>query len=166
MISASVLLAFCLIPLAEMLGLPTLTPYVDPVMVATVVVLFCLSMPFRMASDAIKELLNRAPPRRVREPVHDAVESVLAQWAAHDFSLRMVRPGRTLYLLVHVVLPVNSQAAAISEQDRIRAELHEHLCRIAQPLVLDVVFTGDARWAAPGKGQGPLPSGYDTLGRL
>ena len=155
-ISASVLLAFCLIPLAGMVGVPEITPYVDPVMVATVVVLFCLSMPFRMASDAIKELLNRAPPKRVREPVHDAVASVLGKWAAHDFSLRMVRPGRTLYLLVHVVLPEDSQAEGINEQDRIRNELHDHLRRIAQPLVLDVVFTGEARWAAPGNGQGPV----------
>ncbi|MGM0449718.1 MAG: cation diffusion facilitator family transporter [Pseudomonadota bacterium] len=155
-ISASVLLAFCLIPLAQSLGVPEIAPYVDPVMVATVVVLFCLSTPFRMASDAIKELLNRAPPKHVRKPVHDAVAAVLDDWSARDFSLRMVRPGRTLYLLVHVVLPEGSHAATLSEQDRIRTQLDERLRRIAQPLVLDVVFTGEARWAAPGNGQGAV----------
>lgn len=155
-ISASVLLAFCLIPVAEWAGLGQLTPYVDPLMVAAVVVLFCLSMPFRMASDAIKELLNRAPPKSVREPVQEVVAEVVGDCAACDFSLRMVRPGRTLYLLVHVVVPQDSPAAGLAEQDRIRRDLDARLRRIVRPLVLDVVFTGEARWAAPTNGQAPV----------
>lgn len=154
-ISASVLLAFCLIPLAPPLGLAGFTPYVDPLMVATVVVLFCLSTPFRMASDAIKELLNRAPPKHVRQPVHEEVAAVVAQWGAEDFSLRMVRPGRTLYLLVHVVLPDDSSNAGLVQQDRFRDHLNERLRCLVQPLVLDVVFTADPRWAAPTNGHGP-----------
>ncbi|WP_295720172.1 cation diffusion facilitator family transporter [uncultured Halovibrio sp.] len=154
-ISASVLLAFCLIPLAEAVGFSVITPYVDPLMVATVVVLFCLSTPFRMASDAIKELLNRAPPKHVRQPVHDVVEAVVEEWGAQDFSLRMVRPGRTLYLLVHVVLPAASDNGTLGQQDRIRTDLDGRLRRIVPSLVLDVVFTADPRWAAPTNGHEP-----------
>mgnify|MGYP000105397288 CR=1 FL=1 len=155
-ISASVLVAFCLIPVAEAADFAVITPYVDPLMVAAVVVLFCLSTPFRMASDAIKELLNRAPPKHVRQPVHDVVAEVIAACDASEFSLRMVRPGRTLYLLVHVVLPEGSGNAGLVQQDRIRTHLDERLRRIVESLVLDVVFTADPRWAAPSRGDEPV----------
>lgn len=154
-ISAAVLMAFCLIPVAQAADFSVITPYVDPLMVAAVVVLFCLSTPLRMASDAIKELLNRAPPEHVRQPIHDVVAEVVAEWDANEFSLRMVRPGRTLYLLVHVVLSEESDNAGLAQQDRIRAHLDERLRRIVRSRVLDVVFTADPRWAAASKGDEP-----------
>lgn len=151
-ISASVLVAFCLIPVASRVGWSALTPYVDPLMVAVVVVLFCLSTPFRMASDAIKELLNRAPPRRVREPVRESVDEVLGHWPVSDYSLRMVRPGRTLYLLIYVVLPSDSSVSDLTSLDRLRGELDARVRTVYAPLILDVVFTADSRWAAPTNG--------------
>jgi cation diffusion facilitator family transporter len=151
-ISASVLIAFCLIPVANMSGWSALTPYVDPLMVAVVVVLFCLSAPFRMASEAIKELLNRAPPSRIRHPVQSAVEEVLGHWPVSDFSLRMVRPGRTLYLVIYVVLPEDSHVSDLKTLDRLREQLDNGVRAICSPLILDVVFTADSRWVVPTNG--------------
>ncbi len=61
LISSSVLLTFCFLPVARWLGWYQILPYVDSVLVIAVV-LFCLSMPIRMARGALRELLNRAPP--------------------------------------------------------------------------------------------------------
>lgn len=151
-ISASVLVAFCLIPVADMAGWSFITPYVDPLMVAVVVVLFCLSAPFRMASDAIKELLNRAPPGWIRQPVRRAVDEVLGGWPVNEYSLRMVRPGRTLYLVIYVVLPANSHVSDLGTLDRLREQLDRSVRDVYSPLILDVVFTADSRWMLPTNG--------------
>ena len=151
-ISASVLAAFCVIPLAKMSGWSAITPYVDPLMVAVVIVLFCLSAPFRMASGAIKELLNRAPPSRIRYPVQSAVEEILGNWPVIDFNLRMVRPGRTLYLVIYVVLPEDSHVSDLGTLDRLREQLDRGIRSVCSPLILDVVFTTDSRWMVPTNG--------------
>ena len=151
-ISASVLLAFCLIPLARWLGYDGIVPYVDPILVAFVVVVFCLGVPFRMASRAIKELLNRAPPRHIRGPVREAVDEALAHLPSHHHLVRMVRPGRTLYLSVYVVMPEDYPLEGIAELDRIRGDLDARVRQVYPQLVLDVVFTTQAYWAAPTNG--------------
>ncbi len=151
-ISVSVLGAFCVIPLVRWMGQPQLAPLVDPLLVAGVVLLFCVGAPARMALRAVKELLNRAPPRRIRRPVTRAVDEVLRSLPVQERVIRMVKPGRTLYVSLYVVLPVDFRAADIAAMDRIRAELDEHIRKVYPRLVLDVVFTGDRRWVVPGTG--------------
>ncbi|HAJ44152.1 MAG TPA: cation transporter, partial [Alcanivorax sp.] len=77
LISSGVLLTFCMIPVARFFDRDDIVPYVDSVLVIAVV-LFCLSVPIRMAKGAIMELLNRAPPRELRRPVLAAIDAALA----------------------------------------------------------------------------------------
>lgn len=146
-ISASVLSAFCLVMLFERLGWLTVLPYVDAVLVIAVVVL-CLGVPVRMASQALKELLNKTPEEAMAEPVRQAVANALADTAAQEVRVRMVRPGRLLYVMVHVVLSENASLSVI-EQDALRANVDDEVRRCYSPVVCDVVFTADTRWAAP-----------------
>lgn len=154
MISAAVLLAFCLIPLARAWGHGGMTPYIDPVLVA-VVVLICIGVPLRMAWRGIMELLDRAPPDHVVRPLRKAVDEVLAPLPVRSLYLRVVRPGRTVFVTAHIVLPEDFPVERLTRLDQLRHELDEALRRIEPRLVADIVFTADERWAAPTSGVMP-----------
>ncbi len=65
----------------------------------------------------------------------------------------MVCPGRTFYLMVHVVLPENTPLNSLSAQDGLRDLIDDEVRRYYPSLVCDVIFTADDRWAAPCCGQ-------------
>ncbi|MEG3081214.1 cation diffusion facilitator family transporter [Halomonas sp. 5021] len=149
-ISASVLAAFCLVLIFEKLNWQSVLTYIDPLLVIAVVVL-CMGVPVRMASQALKELLNKTPEEALAEPVHQAVGRALADIETQEVRVRMVRPGRLLYVIVHVVLPTTPDIS-IAAQDKLRAKVDEEVRRYYSPVVCDVVFTADTRWAAPSCG--------------
>lgn len=148
LISAAVLGAFCLVPLFRWLGWYPLVPYVDAVLVL-LVVLLCLSVPIRMASRAIMELLNRAPPASVAVPVRAAIEDALSGLPVQALYVRMVRPGRMLYVTVHVVLPEDYALHTLGELDAAYHRVYEAVRRVHRITVADVVFTADEALAAP-----------------
>jgi len=149
-ISAAVLSAFCLVMLFEHLDWQAILPYVDSVLVIAVVLL-CLGVPVRMASQALQELLNKTPEEAIAVPVRQAVANALAATDTREVRVRMVRPGRLLYVIVHVVLP-DTPLLTIASQDALRARVDEEVRRYYSPVVCDVVFTADTRWAAPSCG--------------
>jgi len=147
-ISAAVLTAFSLMLLFEYLGWHVILPYIDPVLVIAVGVL-CLGVPVRMASQALQELLNKAPAENFALPVRKAVAKALAHVETKKVRFRMVCPGRTFYLMVHVVLPEDTPFNSLSAQDRLRDLIDYEARRYYPLLVCDVIFTADDRWAAP-----------------
>lgn len=149
-ISAAILTAFCMVMLFEQLGWSTVVPYVDSVLVIAVVIL-CLGVPVRMASQALKELLNKTPDEAIAKPVRQAVARGLADIDTVEVRVRMVRPGRLLYIIVHVVLP-DASDISVTTQDALRARVDDEVRRYYSPVVCDVMFTGDTRWAAPSCG--------------
>lgn len=151
-ISAAVLVAFCLVMLFERLDWRGIVPYVDSLLVMAVVLL-CLGVPVRMASQALRELLNKTPDETIAEPVRQAIARGLADIDTQEVRVRMVRPGRLLYIMVHVVLPKALHDSTLAHQDALRQQIDEEVRRIYSPVVCDVVFTEDDRWAAPSCGQ-------------
>ncbi len=105
-----------------------------------------------MASQALRELLNKTPEEAVAEPVRQAVARGLADIDTLEVRVRMVRPGRLLYVIVHVVLPKGLPEATLAKQDALRQRIDEEVRRDYSPVVCDVVFTADNRWAAPSCG--------------
>ena len=156
LISAAVLLAFCLIPVVQALGWHAVVPYVDSWLVIAVVLL-CLGVPVRVAKNAILELLNRSPRPDVVDLVRVAITAALAALPTDAIYIRMVRPGRMLYVTVHVVL-VKGHPLSIEEADRWRATLDASVRRISTPVLVETLFTGDRRWAAPSAGLGEAES--------
>jgi len=154
-ISGALIAGFCMVPLLRYFGWHEATAYVDPVLVAALVLLL-IGMPVRMARQAILELLNRAPGDEIRCPVTAAVDRALAGLPVRERHVRLVRPGRTLYVLVHVVLPADWQVDGLGALDAVRERI-EQAVRAAHPrLLLDVVFTADPYWAAPNSGVAAL----------
>jgi len=149
LISASVLVAFCLIPIVRGMGWEHLTPYVDPVVV-TAVVLISAGIPIRMAWRAIMELLDRSPPWQVTAPVHEAVRHTLAQHLpVENVYVRIVQPGRTMFVTIHVVLPADYPVGTLGTLDAVREAVDMRLKAIHPWSITDVMFTSEERWAQP-----------------
>ena len=163
-VSCVVLIGFCLAPVFEALGWSAAVPYIDPVLVAGVVLVF-LGVPVRMARESILELLNRAPDEPFERRVTAAVDEALASLPVHERHVRMVRPGRTLYVLVHVVLSERYAMDGIAALDTVRAGIDAAVRRLHSPLMVDVVFTADRRWAEPSSGtQSPAEAAITNAG--
>lgn len=148
LISSGVLLTFCMIPVARFFNQDAIVPYVDSVLVIAVV-LFCLSVPIRMARGAIMELLNRAPPRALRRPVLAAIDAALAGLPVRQHQVRMVRPGRQLYVMIHVVLPSDYPITGLAQLDTLRERLTRAVSAVYPHQVTDTLFTADPKWAEP-----------------
>ena len=147
-VSASVLLAFAGIFVLQATGLDALTPYVDPIVVITIVMI-SISVPVRMAYRALMALLNRAPTNEVIKQVTDIVDQSLHTLPVQERFVRVTQPGRQRMVLVHVVLPADYQPVALSELDAIREQTTQALCVAHMVTLVDILFTGDRQWGAP-----------------
>jgi cation diffusion facilitator family transporter len=162
LVSMAVVIGFGLDPLFVTAGWPRAAPYIDPLLVMAVVGVL-VGVPVRMAYRATLELLNRAPDRALEAAVTEAVDRVLAPIAPRERHVRMVRPGRTLYVLVHVVLPRDGSMPELAELDGLRVELDGAIREVHTPALVDTVFTTDPRWAAPSAGYGSPVAEVDEV---
>lgn len=161
-ISSAVLVAFLGIFLIRGTPLEYLAPYVDP-SVVLVVVLISISVPVRMAWQALMELLNRTPPEEIVQEVSQTVKACVADLPVQKLFVRVIQPGRTRMVLAHVVLPGDFQVETLVALDRVRTITLDRLKAGHLATMLDMVFTADARWGAPeglGKDNASLPGRY------
>jgi predicted Co/Zn/Cd cation transporter (cation efflux family) len=140
-VSLAVLLAFISI-------LDYLVPYVDPLLVITVVLLF-ISIPVRMAWQALMELLNRTPPAEILQQVQEAVKACTEHLPVQQLYVRVIQPGQTRMVLAHVVLPGDFQVGGLESLDALRAHTLKVLQKAHLATILDTVFTADPSWGAP-----------------
>jgi cation diffusion facilitator family transporter len=147
-ISSCVLIAFGGIFLFRLLGLDAIVPYVDPVVVLTVVVI-SLGVPVRMAWNALMELLNRAPPSGIVQEVTELVDAKLAGLPVQERFIRVIQPGRQRMVLVHVVLPTDYSPGTLGTLDTVREQTYEALSHAQGVTILDMLFTADRQWGAP-----------------
>ena len=114
-----------------------------------VVVLISISVPIRMAWKALMELLNRAPSPEVVQGVEQAVKASLKKLPVVESFVRVLQPGRTRMVSVHVLLPDDYPIAGLGQLDGIRAEVLAELEKLHRPTIVDVIFTADRLWGAP-----------------
>lgn len=146
-ISTGVLLTFLSILLLRELGLDTLVPYVDPVLVLAVTAL-CIMIPIRMAWAALMALLNRAPAN-VTDEVRETVEGAIAELPVRELFVRVIQPGRMRHVMAHVVLPEDFGVESLSVLDEVRASTLRRLAEQYPEVVLDMLFMVDRAWGAP-----------------
>jgi predicted Co/Zn/Cd cation transporter (cation efflux family) len=144
-ISSAVLAAFAGVVAIRGTRLEFLSPYVDPVMVIAVV-LVTIWIPTRFAWRALMELLNRAPSPAILGRVRDIVRGAIADLPVERLFVRVLQPGRTRFVVVHLVLPPDF-SVCLPELDAIRARIWAALQAEHPTSVVDVLFTADARWA-------------------
>lgn len=146
-ISAGVLATFVGLWVIKGTGLERYAPYVDPALVL-IIVLALIAVPVRMSWNALMELLNRAPSGLADE-VRSVIEGAVDSLPVSELFVRVVQPGRTRLVAVHVVLPSDHPVSSIAELDLVRARAQEALERMYPATFLDMVFTGDRYWGAP-----------------
>ena len=147
-ISSAVLLAFGGIFLIRETRFSYLVPYVDPALVL-IVVLISISVPVRMAWQALMEMLNRTPPQNVVEQVRQIVRKDLAALPYRQLFVRVLQPGRTRIVMVHAVLPQDFPEIKLRVLDEIRRKTLESLKQAHLATIVDIVFTADSSLAEP-----------------
>jgi cation diffusion facilitator family transporter len=147
-ISSAVLLAFIGILLIKNSSLEYIVPYIDPSLVL-IVVLISISVPVRMAWQALMELLNRSPSPEIVQQVDDIVKKCTAGLPILSLFVRVIQPGRTRMVMVHLVLPTEFRVEGLPSLDAVRAETLKELKTAHLATVLDMVFTADPTWGAP-----------------
>jgi cation diffusion facilitator family transporter len=148
-IAGGMVLAFATALLLAASGRAGAAASIDAAFVIGVVVL-TIAVPLREARDALGGLLQEAPDDMTLDAVRADVARALAGLGEERFYLRVQKPGRTTYVLLHVLLPPEGQGLTIAEADRWREKVLAGLAPRHAPLDLDMVFTGDPVFAAPG----------------
>ena len=154
-ISGAVLVSFIVAWWLLRSGQEKAAMYVDPLLVVTVVVV-SISVPARMAWKAIMELLNRTPSVTIADEMKAIVESELEGLPVSRLWVRVIQPGRSRMVGVHVQLP-GDYPVTLEALDSVREGTAAALRARHQPLTLDMIFIGDAYW---GGGQGTAVSDH------
>ena len=144
-ISSGVALAFGVALVIQHTDWQFLLPYVDPALVM-VLALFLIPLPARTVFESVSQLLGAAPDPELEQQIRDRVHTLAQDYPIERLHLQMTVLGRSLYVLVQVLLPQTSPIREVQELDHMRQgftaviqEMHPH------PDV-DIVFTADTAW--------------------
>ena len=146
-ISSVVALAFFIVLLLQDTAADPWLKYVDQVLVMLMAVGF-LSIPYGIIRENWSQIIGSTPPSDLAEPVHIAIDRILALHGLTEHRLRLGRLGRQTYVQLYVIFtPEEAQGIDASEMDEFRQQLYDILSKDYANLVIDVIFTQDAVWA-------------------
>lgn len=117
-------------------------PYVDPTLVILLVVLM-IRDPVKIVVEGVGELLAVSPEDSIKLQVRDEFVRQVEEYPVISFNLRMLKAGRTHYLLAHVVVEPESRIDDIRAQDALRRQINSGLKKLQPPWEVDVVFVAD-----------------------
>lgn len=162
-ISLGMLAAFCLALFLQGRGMNAVARLVDPILVGLVVVL-TLGVPIRMAGHGLLALLNRAPDQVVVASVEALARGALTGLTAPTLYVRVLQPGRTTYVLVHVLLAEPDLNLDVRRADQLRRAMIAAIAERHAPVIVDIVFTATEELAAPTTGfVGTMPRGLGGI---
>ena len=144
-LSAAVLVGFLGAMLAQSRGNDDLAALIDPLMVATMSVVF-LALPVRLIRQGLRGTLAAAPDTDVQEAVRAAVTRIAH---AHGFarsSCRIAVFGERYDLTIGLLADAGTDIDDLAGADRVRAELQTALDELPYDLLMSVSITGDERW--------------------
>jgi len=145
LVGAGLLLAFLAVfLLADTTFAPYLV-YADPVMVA-VLVSISLPIPVKMIRDNLDDLLGRAPDPEFQAIVERNLKQALAGEQVQGHWLRILKTGRAVYLVIHILLETGHAIGTVSELDAIREKIKAGMRMIDSDFRMDVCFVGDKKW--------------------
>lgn len=145
-ISSGVLLTFVLITLIDRTQWRGVVPYVDPLLVV-IVCGVTINVPVKLAWRSLMELINRAPPEGVYAAVERTVRAALVELETESLVVRVLEPGRTRLVWVHVVLPRDLDIR-VEGLDAYRRQVDQALAQHHAQTLVDIVFTKNPEWGA------------------
>lgn len=119
--------------------------FVDPVLVL-VLVLGILKIPVDIIRAGVAQLLLAAPNRELQDHCAARLNQAFDATNTERVEVRMSQVGRLVYVMVQVLVGGDDQLSSIDEQDQIRARISSALGGLHGELVVDVLFTRQARW--------------------
>jgi predicted Co/Zn/Cd cation transporter (cation efflux family) len=145
-ISSAVLLAFLAMFLLRDSGWTAYLPYVDPALVAVLVVI-ALPLPLLILRENMREVLAMAPRKAIQDEIRQRFLEAIKGVEYQDVCMRMLKNGRQYYLFAHITLDQGFPIGNIAALDRIREKIDAAMRGYDKNVEMDVAFIGDSRWA-------------------
>lgn len=117
------LVGFTILWLVMNSSFASIAPFIDPVMVIVTCVVF-VRAPIEMIRTTIVELLEGAPPERVRVPIEQAVDAVVERYDLDPPVVRMTKIGPKVYLQVDGTAGAD---VTIAQEHEVRVDLQRRL---------------------------------------
>ena len=146
-ISAGAAAAFITAFVFEKLELDDLLPYVDLALVV-LLVLVRARVPLQALWENLREVLQVTPPAADQVAVRTTITGALADLPTREIQVRMVKVGRTFYVLTHVILPEDWRPTSTGALDALRCRIATSLADVDLQLLTDTVFTADEHWSS------------------
>jgi len=121
-----------------------LTPYIDPIVLATLSLAF-VPVPLRTLRRAVSEVLL-VTPSALDNAVRSAMDRVAEQHGFLDYSSYAAKVGRGRFIEIHVLVPPEQSLGTVAQVDTVRSEIALALDAQGPDDWLTVDFTSDRRW--------------------
>ena len=142
LLSVAVLASFSIIAILSHLGFRKAMLYIDPI-VTLLFVLFLIPGVTKQLWQAIKDLLDAAPPQEVQERLDGIVEQFSALYSFRDWKIYASRRGRIIYSTIHIVL---RDDIPLHKADQLRKAMLKAIRSSWQWSDTDIVFCVDSSW--------------------
>ena len=94
-------------------------------------------------TEGVGELVAIAPERAVQDEAREHFARLVADYPVERFTLRMLKSGRTFYLLAHVVVRPDYRPESVQDLDVMRAKIATGMKALHPPWEVDTVFVAD-----------------------
>lgn len=142
LLSVAVLASFSIIAILSHLGFRKAMLYIDPI-VTLLFVLFLIPGVTKQLWQAIKDLLDAAPPQEVQERLGGIVEQFSTLYSFKDWKIYASRRGRIIYSTIHIVL---CDDIPLHKADQLRKAMLKAIRSSWQWSDTDIVFCVDSSW--------------------
>ncbi|MBX7490170.1 cation diffusion facilitator family transporter [Helicobacter turcicus] len=118
--------------------------YVDPILLATLSLLLCIS-PTRIAIANFKDLIMVAPAE-IDDRITKIMEHISVEFGFQDYDTHVAKSGRFYMIEVNILTKENFKPKSMQEFDHIRNRIAESLAIPSYKIWLSVSFTADPKW--------------------
>lgn len=123
-----------------------LTPYVDPVLLI-LIALLALPAPLRALWSNFKELIDMAPPKEYTRRLDAEMDKALEGLAIRDYEYRLMKSGRSTFMLVHLMVADDFKVSRIEELDTLRDGIEEKILKFDGNIIMEILFIKNREWA-------------------
>ena len=146
MLSGSIFFGFISAFLLQKFELGEYAPLVDPSLLMLLVVL-SLPIPAKVMWDSLKEVLDMAPHDELVQELESRLMASLDEVDTEHVEFRVSKQGRSIYVLVHVIVADDFAIAAVSDLDEIRRHSQDRIREWNPAVLLDMLFIRDRELA-------------------
>lgn len=144
-INVALLIAFVIGYVLEKIGYITLTPYIDPIVLA-LICLVITPLPFGTVKRAVQDIILAAPSELITH-VEQVARDTIKRHGFKDYEAYVARIGRAQQIELHFILPAEYPVNGIGDFDAIREEVGAAIGHAGPHRWLTLSFTADPKWA-------------------